>query len=101
MLVSFVGCVISFNFWGASGWRLGPVPLLFPVGFPGRDILRFCTMLALTFWIGAFGLAGIVFLIEPVPLPEFLPIPPKKHACPGRPAAFGHPWLSGHVRVLA
>ncbi len=75
MLVSFVGCVISFNFGALLGGGSARFRFYSLWGFSLADILRLVTMLALTFWIGAFGLAGIVFLIEPVPLPEFLPIP--------------------------
>lgn len=75
MLVSFVGCVISFNFGALLGGGSARFRFYSLWGFSLADILRLVAMLALTFWIGAFGLAGIVFLIEPVPLPEFLRIP--------------------------
>lgn len=75
MLVSFVGCVISFNFGALLGGGSARFRFYSLWGFSLADILRLVAMLALTFWIGAFGLAGIVFLIEPVPLPDFFCIP--------------------------
>lgn len=72
MLVSFVGSVISFNFGALVGGGLARSRFYYLWGFSLADILHLVTMLALTFWIGAFGLAGIVLLIDPPPVPDVL-----------------------------
>ena len=75
MLVSFVGCVISYNFGALLGGGSARFRFYSLWGFSIGDILRLVTMLSLTFWIGAFGLAGLLFLIQPIPLPEAFHLP--------------------------
>lgn len=64
-LVSFVGQAVSYNFGALLGgstiryrfyssWRFSPM-----------EIVKLVLMLAITFWVGAFGLAGIIFILAP------------------------------------
>lgn len=75
MLVSFVGCVISYNFGALLGGSSARFRFYSLWGFSLGDMLRLVTMLALTFWVGAFGLAGILFLLQPIPLPDAFHLP--------------------------
>lgn len=74
-LVSFVGCACSYNFGALLGGSSVRYRLYTAWGFPLHDIVRLILMLAVTFWVGALGLAGLAFLIEPLPLPQELNLP--------------------------
>lgn len=71
-LVSFVGQTVSFNF----GALLGGTSVRFRFyslwGFSISDVVHLVLMLAVSFWIGAMGLCGIVFLISPPVFPPEL-----------------------------
>ena len=56
-LVSFVGCVISYNFGALLGGSTVRYRLYSAWGFNTLDIVRLVLMLAVTFWVGAMGLA--------------------------------------------
>ncbi len=71
-LASFIGNVSSFNFGSLFGgaavryrlysaWKLTPF-----------EILQLIAILGVTFWLGVLALAGVVFLVDPFPLPETL-----------------------------
>ncbi|MDR3320534.1 MAG: hypothetical protein LBS77_06435 [Desulfovibrio sp.] len=71
-LVSFVGQTVSYNFGALLGgttvrWRFYSV-----WGFNLVEIVRLVLMLAITFWVGALGLCGAIFLFAPPVIPEEL-----------------------------
>ncbi len=71
-LASFTGFVISYNI----GALLGGPPVRYRLysawGFSAVEIVRLVLMLAVIFWVGLFALAGVVFLVQPFPIPESL-----------------------------
>jgi len=73
-LVSFVGCVISYNFGALLGGSTVRFRLYSAWGFSPLDIVRLVLMLAVTFWVGAMGLAGVIFLFVPLDVPPELGI---------------------------
>lgn len=74
-LVSFVGCVTSYNFGALLGGSSVRYRFYSAWGFSVVDVVRLVIMLAITFWVGALGVAGAVFIIQPLPVPESLDIP--------------------------
>lgn len=73
-LVSFVGAVISLNFGALLGGSTVRYRLYSAWGFTPIDIIRLVLMLAVTFWVGAMGLAGALFMFVPLEFPEELGI---------------------------
>lgn len=73
-MVSFVGCVISYNFGALLGGSTVRYRLYSAWGFCALDIVRLVLMLAVTFWVGAMGLAGGIFLFVPMDVPPELGI---------------------------
>lgn len=73
-LVSFVGAVISLNFGALLGGSTVRYRLYSAWGFSPIDIIRLVLMLAVTFWVGAMGLAGALFIFVPLEFPEELGI---------------------------
>ena len=71
-LVSFVGAVISLNFGALLGGSTVRYRLYSAWGFSPIDIIRLVLMLAVTFWVGAMGLAGALFIFVPLEFPEEL-----------------------------
>lgn len=69
-LVSFIGCVISYNFGALLGGSAVRYRLYSAWGFSPIDIVRLVLMLAITYWIGAMGLAGILFIFIPLEIPN-------------------------------
>lgn len=76
-LVSFVGCVISYNFGALLGGSTVRYRLYSAWGFSALDIVRLVLMLAVTFWVGAMGLAGAIFMFVPIDVPPELGISPE------------------------
>lgn len=74
-LVSFVGCVTSYNFGALLGGSSVRYRFYSAWGFSVVDIVRLVIMLAITFWVGALGVAGVVFIIQPLPTPPSPRIP--------------------------
>ncbi|WCB47930.1 lysylphosphatidylglycerol synthetase family protein [Nitratidesulfovibrio vulgaris] len=74
-LVSFVGCACSYNFGALLGGSSVRYRFYSAWGFTIPDVVRLVLMLAVTFWVGALGLAGLSFVIEPLPLPPGLGLP--------------------------
>lgn len=74
-LASFTGFVVSYNI----GALLGGTPIRYRLysawGFSAVEIVRLVIMLAVIFWLGLFALAGVVFVLEPFPIPERLNMP--------------------------
>jgi len=71
-LVSFIGSVVSLNFGALLGGSTVRYRLYTAWGFTPLDIVRLVLMLAVTFWVGAMGLAGLLFIFVPLELPPEL-----------------------------
>ena len=75
-LVSFTGCAVSYNLGALLGGTTVRYRLYSAWGFHPIDIVRLVLMLAVTFWIGALGLAGGVLCFADVAVPPELGIEP-------------------------
>ena len=71
-LVSFVGQAVSYNFGALLGGTSVRYRFYSAWGFSLTDIVRLVLMLAVTFWVGALGLCGIIFLLAPPYIPHEL-----------------------------
>lgn len=69
-LVSFVGQAVSYNFGALLGGTSVRYRFYSSWGFSISEIVRLVLMLAVTFWVGALGLCGIIFLVAPPIIPE-------------------------------
>lgn len=76
-LVSFTGCAVSYNLGALLGGTTVRYRLYSAWGFHPIDIVRLVLMLAVTFWIGALGLAGGVLCFAAVTVPPELGIEPS------------------------
>jgi len=71
-LVSFVGQAVSYNFGALLGGSTVRYRFYSAWGFSPLDIVRLVLMLAITFWVGALGLVGAIFMIAPPAIPPEL-----------------------------
>ena len=71
-LVSFIGQAVSYNFGALLGGTSVRYRFYSTWGFTITDIVRLVLMLAVTFWVGALGLCGIIFIISPPAIPPDL-----------------------------
>lgn len=71
-LVSFVGQAVSYNFGALLGGTSVRYRFYSAWGFSLSEIVRLVLMLAVTFWVGALGLCGIIFMIAPPVIPDEL-----------------------------
>lgn len=71
-LVSFVGQAVSYNFGALLGGTSVRYRFYSAWGFTIPEIVRLVLMLAVTFWMGALGLCGLIFLIAPPIIPDEL-----------------------------
>lgn len=71
-LVSFVGQAVSYNFGALLGGTSVRYRFYSAWGFSLTDIVRLVLMLAITFWVGALGLCGVIFIFSPPVIPEAL-----------------------------
>lgn len=71
-LVSFVGQAVSYNFGALLGGTSVRYRFYTAWGFTLTEIVRLVLMLAVTFWVGALGLCGIIFMIAPPVIPDEL-----------------------------
>lgn len=71
-LVSFVGQAVSYNFGALLGGTTVRYRFYSAWGFSPMDIVRLVLMLAVTFWVGALGLVGAIFIIVPPDIPQEL-----------------------------
>lgn len=80
-LVSFVGQAVSYNFGALLGGSTVRFRFYSSWGFSPMDIVRLVLMLAITFWVGALGLVGAIFVVAPPEIPAELgmhmPISPR------------------------
>jgi uncharacterized membrane protein YbhN (UPF0104 family) len=74
-LVSFVGHASSFNFGPLLGGTSVRARLYSAWGLQAGEIVRLITMLVLTLWLGMFALAGLVFILTPLPIGRDLNLP--------------------------
>lgn len=68
-LVSFIGQAVSYNFGALLGGTTVRYRFYSAWGFSLAEIVRLVLMLAVTFWVGALGLCGLVFLVAPPEIP--------------------------------
>ena len=71
-LVSFVGQAVSYNFGALLGGTSVRYRFYSAWGFSLAEIVRLVLMLAVTFWVGALGLCGLIFIISPPVIPDDL-----------------------------
>lgn len=71
-LVSFIGQAVSYNFGALLGGTSVRYRFYSAWGFSLADIVRLVLMLAVTFWVGALGLCGLIFLMHPPMIPPEL-----------------------------
>lgn len=71
-LVSFVGQAVSYNFGALLGGTSVRYRFYSAWGFSIPDVVRLVLMLAVTFWVGALGLCGIIFIAAPPAIPDSL-----------------------------
>ncbi len=71
-LVSFIGQAVSYNFGALLGGTTVRYRFYTAWGFSLHDIVRLVLMLAVTFWVGALGLCGLVFIVYPPNIPAEL-----------------------------
>jgi uncharacterized membrane protein YbhN (UPF0104 family) len=74
-LASFVGFVTGYNFGSLLGGGSARYRLYSGWGFSSFEILQIVAMIAVTYFVGIFTLAGVVFSLMPLPLPESFELP--------------------------
>ncbi len=74
-LASFTGFATSYNFGALLGGTSVRYRLYSAWGLSAVDIVRLVLMLGFTFWFGIFALAGVLFLVDPFPIPAGLSLP--------------------------
>lgn len=73
--VSLVGQSVSLNFGALLGGTAIRYRIYSVWKFKALDIVRLVFMLAVTFWVGAMGLAGVICLFMTVDVPPELKLP--------------------------
>jgi phosphatidylglycerol lysyltransferase len=76
-LASFLGYSVGNNFGLLFGGSTIRYRLYSTWGLSAAEIVTLLFILAITFWIGLFALSGVVFLIDPLPIPEAIRLPMK------------------------
>lgn len=71
-LVSFIGQAVSYNFGALLGGTSVRYRFYSTWGFSIAEIVRLVLMLAVTFWVGALGLCGVIFIFHPPVIPDAL-----------------------------
>ncbi len=74
-LAAFLGYAVGNNFGTLLGGSTIRVRLYTAWGLSAEEIVKLVLMLSTTFWIGLFALAGVVFVIDPLPIPSGLHLP--------------------------
>jgi len=72
---SFIGSAVSLNVGALLGGTPIRIRLYASWGLTAIEIAKLMAMLAITFWVGALALAGIVFIYDPLPVPSELQLP--------------------------
>jgi len=74
-LASFLGYSVGNNFGLLFGGSTIRYRLYSTWGLSAAEIVKLLFILAITFWIGLFALSGLVFLIDPLDIPEAVRLP--------------------------
>ena len=74
-VASFLGCAVGNNFGSLLGGSGVRYRLYSNWGLSATDIVKLVLLLSITFWLGLFGVAGIVMVIDPAPIPDRLHLP--------------------------
>ncbi len=74
-LASFLGYSVGNNFGLLFGGSTIRYRLYSTWGLSAAEIVKLLFILAISFWIGLFALSGVVFLIEPLPIPAVIQLP--------------------------
>ena len=68
------GAIVGYSYGNVLGWLLGGNAVRYRLysswGFSFLEIVAFVSILATTFWLGLFLLAGVAFIALPIKLPE-------------------------------
>jgi uncharacterized membrane protein YbhN (UPF0104 family) len=75
MLVAFVGYAMSHNLTWMLGGTASRFRLYLAWGFSPVEVVKIFALIGLTFWTGFCFLAGLVFLLDPMPIPEHIHLP--------------------------
>lgn len=74
-LASFLGYSVGNNFGLLFGGSTIRYRLYSTWGLSAAEIVKLLFILAITFWIGLFALSGVVFLIDPLKIPDVVNLP--------------------------
>jgi len=69
-LASFTGFALSYNFGALLGGTPVRVRLYSSWGMSAAEIVRMMVAIGTTFWAGVFTVAGVMFVLDPFPIPE-------------------------------
>ncbi|MGE5193072.1 MAG: bifunctional lysylphosphatidylglycerol flippase/synthetase MprF [Deltaproteobacteria bacterium] len=74
-LASFTGFAVSYNFGAIFGGTPVRARLYSSWGLSAAEIVQLIVAIGTTFWVGVFALAGVMFVIDPFPIPDPVPLP--------------------------
>ncbi len=74
-LAAFLGHAVGNNFGTLLGGSTIRLRLYTSWGLSALDIFKLMLLLSFTFWIGLFAISGILFLVDPLPIPSRLHLP--------------------------
>jgi uncharacterized membrane protein YbhN (UPF0104 family) len=74
-LASFTGYACSYNFGALLGGASVRYRLYTLWGIPPLKIAQVVVLLGLTFWVGVCALGGVVFFVQPFPIPAIMHLP--------------------------
>ncbi len=74
-LASFLGYAVGNNFGTLLGGSTIRLRLYTAWGLTAVEIIKLVIILSLSFWIGLFALSGVVFVVDPLPIPDRLHLP--------------------------
>jgi uncharacterized membrane protein YbhN (UPF0104 family) len=75
MLVAFVGYAMSHNLTWMLGGTASRFRLYLAWGLSPVEVVKIFALIGLTFWTGFCFLAGLVFIVSPMPIPPELHLP--------------------------
>lgn len=71
-MAAFTGFATSYNIGAVIGATPVRVRLYTSWGMPVSAIVRLMVVIGATFWFGIFALAGVIFVVDPFPVPAAL-----------------------------
>ena len=74
-LASFLGYAVGHSVGSLLGGSTIRYRLYTAWGLSAVEIVKLVLILSVTFWMGFFALAGLVFVLDPLPIPERLQLP--------------------------